>query len=62
MKNIIVFGATGGTGKEVVNQALGKGYKVTIILRNPDDFTLQHKNLLIHKGDILQLETFESQL
>jgi putative NADH-flavin reductase len=59
MKKIIVFGATGGTGKFVVEQALEAGCQVTVIVRNPDDFTLTNENLEIIKGDVLQPITFE---
>jgi len=62
MKEIIVFGATGGTGKFVVEQALKEGYQVTVIVRNTDDFTLTDKNLKIIKGDVLQPTTFEGAM
>lgn len=62
MKKIIVFGATGGTGKQVVRQALENGYHVTVIVRNPVAFDLQHSQLEIIKGDVLQLSTFENEL
>jgi putative NADH-flavin reductase len=32
---IIVFGATGGTGREVVTQALAAGHQVTAVVRRP---------------------------
>ena len=35
MKKVIVFGAAGGTGIEIVQQALEKGYAVTALVRNP---------------------------
>jgi putative NADH-flavin reductase len=59
MKKIIVFGATGGTGKLVVSQALQAGYKVTIVVRNPNAFDIQHQNLDILKGDVFQSNSFE---
>ena len=59
VKKIIVFGATGGTGKFVVEQAIEVGYHVTVIVRNPDTLTLSDKNLEIIKGDVLQPTTFE---
>jgi putative NADH-flavin reductase len=59
MKKIIVFGATGGTGKLVVSQALQAGHKVTIVVRNPNVFDIQHQNLDIIKGDVFQSRTFE---
>lgn len=62
MKKIIVFGASGGTGKEIVKQALEKGHAVTAIVRNPVSFNLQHPHLKIIKGDVLKLATFEKEL
>src|SRR6478752_8695699 len=31
--NIVVFGATGGTGRAVVEQAIGAGHQVTAVVR-----------------------------
>lgn len=59
MKNIIVFGASGGTGLEVVEQALEAGHQVTAILRHPDIFPIRHERLRIIKGDVLQTLTYE---
>jgi uncharacterized protein YbjT (DUF2867 family) len=59
MKKIIVFGASGNTGKLVVGQALEAGYQVTVVVRNPDAFKLSNKNLEIIKGDVLRPTTFE---
>ncbi|MDN5286747.1 MAG: hypothetical protein JWR38_3021 [Mucilaginibacter sp.] len=54
MKKILVFGASGGTGKKFVEQALKAGHSVTAIIRNPDAFAVQHQNLKIIKGDVLE--------
>jgi putative NADH-flavin reductase len=62
MKKIIVFGATGGTGRLVTQRALEEGYKVTVVVRNPGAFNLLHINLEIIKGDVFQLSTFEVNL
>ena len=59
MKKIIVFGASGNTGKLVVAQGLKAGYYVTVIVRNPDAFKLSNNNLEIIKGDVLRPITFE---
>lgn len=60
MKNIMVFGASGGTGLEVVEQALERGLQVTVVLRHPDEFPIRHENLRIIKGDVLQPQTYEN--
>ncbi|RPJ24292.1 MAG: NAD-dependent epimerase/dehydratase family protein, partial [Chloroflexi bacterium] len=56
--NIAVFGATGGTGREVVRQALGAGHSVTVVARNPSAMTFQHHRLRVLRGDVLVPGTF----
>ena len=48
---IIVFGASGGTGRHVVEQALETGYKVTAFVRRPEKLGVDHPNLTIFQGD-----------
>ena len=43
--NIIVFGASGKTGKLVVEQALTLQHKVTAFVRNPTKLQINHTNL-----------------
>jgi len=62
MKKIIVFGATGGTGRLVVERALQLGHQVTVVIRNPDAFNIRHQSLEIIKGDVLQPLTFENAI
>jgi uncharacterized protein len=53
---IIVFGATGGTGKLIVSQALAKGHSVTAFVRNPEGLT-PDPHLRIIQGDLFDLAT-----
>jgi putative NADH-flavin reductase len=62
MDSILIFGATGGSGREAVVQALGRGFVVTAVVRNPAAFTLRHDALTIVKGDVLQLSSFEKEM
>jgi len=55
---IIVFGATGGTGMAVVNQALERGWHVTAIVRRSPALNLDHSNLKIVCGDVMSLPSF----
>ena len=38
---LVVFGATGRTGKEVVKQALEKGHHITAVVRTPEKLDIQ---------------------
>jgi putative NADH-flavin reductase len=48
---IIVFGATGGTGRLIVSQALAKGHTVTAFARSTDGLP-QDPHLRVIQGDI----------
>lgn len=61
--NIIVFGATGTVGNEIVKQALAKGHHITAFVRNLEKFPLsENQNLKIHKGDVLNLEEVKTAM
>jgi putative NADH-flavin reductase len=49
---IIVFGASGNTGKEIVKQALARGHSVTAFVRNPDSLREEY-GLRVLQGDVL---------
>ena len=51
--DIVVYGATGKIGLHVVNEALDRGHRVTAVSRNPAKVELQHDNLYVVKGDLL---------
>jgi len=58
---IIIFGATGTVGMEIVKHALGKNYTVTAFVRNPEKMaSIKHVNLSIFKGDVLNLTEVEN--
>ena len=57
---LIVFGSTGGTGRNIVEQALKSGHSVTAIARNPSALSMKHANLNIVKGDVFEPATFDA--
>jgi uncharacterized protein YbjT (DUF2867 family) len=40
--NVLVFGASGGTGRDVVQQALAHGHSLTAFVRAPAQFDINH--------------------
>ncbi len=55
-KRIVIFGSTGGTGQELVAQALKANYSVTAFARSPEKLTVSDPRLNVFKGDVLNLE------
>lgn len=49
---IVVFGAAGRTGREVVTQALGHGDELTAFLRDPSALSVSHSRLHVVAGDV----------
>src|SRR5205814_437893 len=49
--NLLVFGATGPTGQQVVKQALGHGHTVTAFVRNPETLPIDEKRPRVVIGD-----------
>jgi uncharacterized protein YbjT (DUF2867 family) len=48
--NLVVLGATGRTGRLVVEQALAAGHTVTALVRSPEKLTLGNSNLRVVPG------------
>ena len=56
---LVIFGSTGGTGLQVVAQALEQGHDVTAFVRSPEKLTQKHEKLQVVKGDVLDLASVE---
>ena len=52
-QKLLVFGATGTIGRELLTQALDQGHMVTAFVRTPSKITLTHTNLSIVQGDVM---------
>lgn len=50
---ILIIGATGKTGRELIKQGLELGHNITALVRKPKDLKLDHKNLKILQGNVL---------
>jgi putative NADH-flavin reductase len=50
---IVVFGATGGSGEQLVRQGLAAGHEVTAFARRPENITTKHPLLKVQPGDAL---------
>jgi putative NADH-flavin reductase len=50
---LTVFGPTGGTGAEIVRQALAAGHDVTAVARRPDAVPEANDRLTVCQGDVL---------
>jgi putative NADH-flavin reductase len=59
---IAIFGASGRTGIITVFQALEKGHSVNAFARRRESVTIQHKNLEIIQGDILDFEKVKTAI
>ncbi len=54
-KHLVIFGATGGAGRALVQQALAQGHPVTAFVRDPARLDIQDTRLKIHVGDATDL-------
>jgi len=59
---IVVFGASGGMGIKVVEQALDAKHIVTAFLRTPSKIAIQHPNLTLFQGDVMNTAAVENAI
>lgn len=57
---ILIVGATGGTGRQLVAQALERGHLVTVLVRNPAKLQAEHARLHVIQGDVLDYASVEA--
>ena len=50
---LIVLGATGGTGLEIVRQSLERGHSVTALVRSPDRLKQFGDRITVERGELL---------
>lgn len=53
---LLIIGGTGGTGQELIKQALEQGHHLTALVRNPEKVKIAHPHLSIIKGNVLDFD------
>lgn len=57
--NVLIFGATGSIGQQLVEQALAQKHAVTAFTRTPANLGAEHPKLKIVQGDVLDLASVQ---
>ena len=55
--NILIIGSTGGTGRQLVLQALDRGHTVTAFTRKISRIKMSHERLKIAEGNVLNVDS-----
>jgi putative NADH-flavin reductase len=59
---LVVLGATGGTGLEIVKQAIERGHSVTALVRSPNRLADFRDRITIRQGDLLDRGELEKAI
>ncbi len=57
---LLIVGANGGTGRQLVAQALQRGHIVTAFVRNPSTLERNHPQLTVVQGNVLDYASVEA--
>jgi len=61
-ERVLIVGATGGTGRQLVAQALERGLTVTALVRDPSRLPVAHPRLRVVRGDVLDATSVEAAM
>lgn len=59
---LVILGATGGTGRQLLQQALDQGHQITVLVRRPEALSLTHERLRVVSGDVLKPDSLAAVL
>ena len=59
---VVIFGATGTIGSQVVEQALAQGHEVTAFSRHPEKLNMTKGNLQLFAGDVFDINAVEQAI
>src|SRR5947209_20010961 len=59
---VLIVGATGGTGRQLVAQALERGHAVTALVRDPSALRVEHPRLHVMRGDVLDYPSVDAAM
>jgi len=57
---LVVFGASGHIGGEIVKEALDRGYRIVGVSRNPGKMTFNQPGFVAREGDVTDVESFRN--
>ncbi|XP_033635900.1 uncharacterized sugar epimerase YhfK-like [Asterias rubens] len=60
MGKFAVLGATGATGRQLLNLALEQGHEIVALCRNPSTLTVNHENLQAVQADVNSSESMKA--
>ena len=61
-ERVLIVGATGGTGRQLVAQALERGFMVTALVRDPSRLPVDHPRLRVVRGDVMDATSVEAAM
>lgn len=61
-RRLLIVGATGGTGRQLLVQALERGYEVTAFVREPSRLSIAHPHLTVVRGNVLDRDSVDTAM
>ena len=55
--NLVIYGASGNFGSDIVTEALSRGHHVTGVSRSPENLNVDHPNFTAVRGDVTDLNS-----